>query len=312
MNRLLSLTLALLLPFGVGLSLYILRPPAFAPETDASENAACCTIGEAASSEAASVAGSEERFAALANDEAFRNRHDEPAPLMFQARGKTIRLQSFDGSKEDCLGYELSPSAPTKNAVFVIHEWWGLNDYIKRETERLFDDLNKDRAVRVIALDLYDGKVATTREDAGKYMQTHSAERGKIIIETFRRHVGAEARIATIGWCFGGGWSHRAALHCGAQTVGCVIYYGMPETDAAKLAGMNAPTLGIFAKQDRWITPEIAAKFETAVKAAGKPIEIKLYDADHAFANPSSPKHDKDMAQDAYNAVLGFLRRCFA
>jgi carboxymethylenebutenolidase len=86
----------------------------------------------------------------------------------------------------------------------------------------------------------------------------------------------------------------------------------MPETDAAKLAGMNAPTLGIFAKQDRWITPEIAAKFEAAVKAAGKPIEIKLYDADHAFANPSSPKHDKDMAQDAYNAVLGFLRRCFA
>ena len=307
MNRVFSFALALILPFGVGLSLQIARPLAFTPQTRATENPVCCEIDEERS-----VAANDARFASLANDEAFRNRHDEPAPLVFQARGKAVRLPSADGSKEECLGYELSPATPTKNVVFVIHEWWGMNDYIKQETKRLFDDLNKDRATRVIALDLYDGKVATTREDAGKYMQAHKAERGAAIIETFRRYVGDDARIATVGWCFGGGWSHRAALHCGKQTVGCVIYYGMPETDAAKLAQMSAPTLGIFAKQDRWITPEIATKFEAAVKAAGKPVEIKLYDADHAFANPSAPKHDKDMAQDAYNAVLAFFRQCFA
>ncbi|MFY8001906.1 MAG: dienelactone hydrolase family protein [Candidatus Kapaibacteriota bacterium] len=270
--------------------------------TATTNQASCCSLEETKTSSNQATA----QFAALSTDRAFVNKHEEPLAASFQTKGTAVKVKAADGT--ECFGYEIKPGKESKNVIFVIHEWWGLNDYIKQEADKLSAELG----ARVIALDLYDGKVATTREDAGKYMQSNKAERSKAIISAFQQYVGTDAKIATIGWCFGGGWSHQASLALGKQAVGCVIYYGMPETDATKLATMNAPTLGIFAKQDKWITPEVASKFEAATKAAGKSVEIKLYDADHAFANPSNPKFAKDLAEDAHKAVLAFFKKCFA
>jgi carboxymethylenebutenolidase len=271
---------------------------AAAPSTNAAGDAhSCCTAPKANSATA---------FAALGNNAAFVATHENPRPFTFEGKGVDVTTKAADGT--ECFAYEVKPAKPTNNTIFVFQEFWGLNDYIKREADRLADETG----AHVIALDLYDKKIATTREDAGKYMKESSPERLKTIIQAFQKYAGADAKIATIGWCFGGGWSHQASLLVGKQAVGCVIYYGMPEMDAAKLAAMNAPTLGIFAKQDKWITPEVAANFEKAVKATGKPIEIKIYDADHAFANPSNPKYQKEMAEDAHKAAVSFLKKSFS
>ena len=48
--------------------------------------------------------------------------------------------------------------------------------------------------------------------------------------------------------------------------------------------------------------------FETDMKAAGKQITVKRYEADHAFANPSNPKYDKASTDDAYAASLEFFK----
>lgn len=319
MNR----TTKVILPFALAMGIVV--QPAFAksplastPKVKTTKAAAkkataqhsCCSVESASESKALNGETTNNhattQFAAFTNDQAFVNKHEEPLPLAFMAKGTAVTVKAADGT--ECTGYEIKPAKDTKNVIFVIHEWWGLNDYIKQEA----DKLGEETGARVIALDLYDGKLATTPADAGKYMQANKPERSKAIIEAFQKYVGNDAKIATIGWCFGGGWSHQASLAVGKQAVGCVIYYGMPEMDAKKLAAMNAPTLGIFAKQDKWITPEIATKFEAAVKAAGKPIEVKMYDADHAFANPSNPKYGKEMAEDAHKAVLAFLKKCFA
>ena len=282
----------------------VMNPRPALPTASADNDAACCAVAEHSSKEATV------RFAGFAAFRDFRNEHEDPLPTVFQGKGTMLTVKSADG--KECAGYEIKAAQATakesKNVIFVVHEWWGLNDHIKREAEGLANDLN----VRVIALDLYDGKVATNRDSAAKYMQSCSPERAKAIVAAFAAYVGADARIGTIGWCFGGGWSHQASLLVGKQAAGCVIYYGMPETDPAKLAAMSAPTLGIFAKQEKWISPEVVAKFEAAMKTAGKPLEIKSFDADHGFANPSNPKHSKEYTAEARTMVLAFFKKCFA
>jgi carboxymethylenebutenolidase len=282
----------------------------------AQENSVCCAPAPKSITKAKTSPtdnrhrGSSARlFASLAADSDFRAAHLEPLPFSLDsAKGTIIAVKAADGS--ECSGYEVKPasqqSAPApKTVVFMFHEWWGLNDYIKREAERLSEALG----VTVIALDLYDKTVATTREEAGKAMQSLSAERAKTIIQAFAAYVGKDARIGTIGWCMGGTWSMQSALLLGKQAKACIIYYGQPETDGNKLATLNAPVLCIIGKLDRWITPEVGASFEKAMKAAGKSIELKIYDADHAFANPSNPRFHKAFSDDAHALTLNFFKK---
>jgi dienelactone hydrolase len=119
------------------------------------------------------------------------------------------------------------------------------------------------------------------------------------------------AMLASIGWCFGGGWSLQEALLGGKQTVGCVMYYGMPEKDVARLKTLNSDVLGIFASQDKWISPEVVARFKKDMAAAGKSLTVESYDADHAFANPSNPKYKKADAAQAHAHALAYLRGRF-
>ena len=197
---------------------------------------------------------------------------------------------------------------PTANYVFMIHEWWGLNDYIKREAEKLRDELGN---ANVIALDLYEGNVADNPEKAEEFMKAVKDERVRAIITGAVSYAGAEAKIQCIGWCFGGGWALQAALISKKQMSGCVMYYGMPETKPEKIKSLNGPVLGIFANNDGWITPEVVNQFEKDMKAAGKSLTVKRYDADHAFANPSNLHYEKTMADDAHTIAVEFLKKNF-
>jgi carboxymethylenebutenolidase len=121
-------------------------------------------------------------------------------------------------------------------------------------------------------------------------------------------YAGPKAQFASVGWCFGGGWSLQSALLGGKQTMGCVMYYGMPEKDVAKLKTLNSDVLGLFAEQDKWINPEVVKQFEKDMAAAGKKVTVKEYPADHAFANPSNPKYNKELATDAHQRALTYLK----
>ena len=94
----------------------------------------------------------------------------------------------------------------------------------------------------------------------------------------------------------------------GRHLVGCVMYYGMPEQDVNKLKTLNADVLGNFANKDQWINPKVVAKFAADMKAAGKKLELHQFDADHAFANPSSPAANSQAAKDAYSFTVAFLK----
>ena len=86
------------------------------------------------------------------------------------------------------------------------------------------------------------------------------------------------------------------------------MYYGMPETDMAKLKSLHCDVLGLFANMDKWINPEVVKTFQDNMEKAGKKLIVKSYNADHAFANPSNPKYDKASAEDANQAAVKFIK----
>ncbi len=260
-----------------------------------SKAALCCDVSASAS------------FNALADDAAFLAKHESPIPFKFESTaGEMITFTATDGKSASA--FFLKSPTKSKKYLFVFQEWWGLNEHIRQEAEKYFNDLGD---VNVLAIDLYDGKVANSPEDAGKYMQAAEPARLEAIIKGAMNFAGKGAKFSTVGWCFGGGWSLNAALLAGKKAKACVMYYGMPTKDIEKLKTLKTPVLGIFGSEDKWINPEVVADFEKNMQTAGKSLDVLMYEADHAFANPSNPRYKQEYANEAYQKSLAFIKNGF-
>ena len=201
--------------------------------------------------------------------------------------------------------YVAKPKGTAKGAVLVLREWWGLNDWVKHMADEL-----AGQGYLALAVDLYQGKVATDPKEAGALMGAKDEKWGDAVEEAGLEWLKSQApgkKIATIGWCMGGGESLNSSLHDPKDVAATVIYYGMPVTDVAKLKTLNGPVLGLYAKKDGWITPEKVAEFDKALTEAGVKHDFHSYDADHAFANPTGGKYNGKDAKDAWKKTTAFL-----
>jgi carboxymethylenebutenolidase len=234
---------------------------------------------------------SEEEFKAL-----HVLRTDKPPPR----RGRDIEL----GNQR---AYLSSPAGPPDAALVVIHEWWGLNEHIMHWTDRLAAD-----GYAALAVDLYGGKVATDPDEAMKLMKAVDDKQALAILKDAVRYLGDEVhakRVGVIGWCFGGKWALETAL-AAPELDAAVVYYGHVDTDPQRLANLQAALLGIFGNKDKGIPPEQVNRFEFGLEqAGGKQYKILRYDAEHAFANPSSANYDEKSASQAWKEVRAFLKK---
>lgn len=239
----------------------------------------------------------------FALDPAFQALHPAPLPLNYEAMGKNITFKTSDGV--DGKGYFIAAKKKSNKWLFVYQEWWGLNDYIRRQSDIFYTDLNGE--VNVLALDMYDGKSTTDPKEAGKIMSETKEERLTAIVQGATAHAGKKAKIANVGWCFGGSWSLKSALIGGKKTIGSVMYYGMPVREVEKLKTLNCDVLGLFATEER-ISKQVIEEFAANMKTAGKKLEYKIFAGAHGFANPSNPKHDEALAKEAYGMALSYLK----
>lgn len=243
------------------------------------------------------------QFADLGNQVSFQNEHQEPVMRSAQDYSGTIKNFQTNGDQQG-RAYVVENTDETRLWLFVFHEWWGLNEHIMAEADKWAVALP---GVNIMAIDLYDGKTASTRDAASELMNGADEDRIREIIAGAIDHVGSSAQVGTIGWCFGGGWSMQAALMLGDQAEACVVYYGMPEQNAEKLEDLETSVLGIFAEKDGWINREQVGKYEQAMDKAGKTYETHWFDAEHAFANPSNEIYDEEAATEAREITAKFL-----
>ena len=189
--------------------------------------------------------------------------------------------------------------------VVMIHEWWGLNDNIKEMADKL-----ASHGYVVLAVDLYDGNVATTSDQARQLITSYDSERGIQNMSSavsFLTENHSSENIGSIGWCFGGGQSLNLALNNNDMDA-TVIYYGSLVTDAETLSSINWPVLGIFVELDKGITTDSVNAFKSALNKTGIQNDIVIYSGvDHAFANPSGDRYAPDESKDAWNKTVKFL-----
>jgi carboxymethylenebutenolidase len=226
----------------------------------------------------------------------------------YQSKGYIVKLSDFGA--ED-VAYLALPERPPLGGIVLIHEWWGLNDFIKAEADK-FADLGYE----ALAVDLYNGKVAADATEASQLMQGLHTPSALKTIEAAVRLLRESPKfkvpkVVTLGWCLGGGISLQAALQVRGVD-GVVMYYGPVELNAKKLEQLHVPLCGIFAARDKWVTPAAVQEFQGLLKEMGKENEIHTYDADHAFANPSNAKYDKAKATEARAVAQAFLQRVFS
>ena len=222
------------------------------------------------------------------------------------ADGKSVSYKSGDETVSGTL-YVPAGKGPFP-ALIVIHEWWGLNDWVKEQASKL-----ADQGYVALAIDLYRGKVATTPDLAHEIMRGVPEDRASRDLRAAFDFLASQPnvkkdRIGSIGWCMGGGYSLDTAL-LEPTLAAAVINYGHLATDPAELKKISAPILGIFGGQDRGIAVEDVKKFGLAVDQLGKKIEIKIYpDAGHAFENPNNKQgYRADDAADAWQRTVAFL-----
>jgi carboxymethylenebutenolidase len=224
--------------------------------------------------------------------------------------GKAVVYTTVDGQQIE--GWLARPDNASGDlpALIVIHEWWGLNDNIRRAAERLAGE-----GYVTLAVDLHNGNTADTPKNAMKMGRVLSQNEAPAIanlqdaIAYLRNDVGA-SKIGVIGWCQGGKWSLLTALNFPADIDATVIYYGRVTDDKAQLAVLDMPVLGVFAGDDFIVPPKLAYSFATSMAESKKDLEFYMYrDASHAFSNPSGTEYNPEAAADAWKHTTAFLAR---
>lgn len=218
---------------------------------------------------------------------------------------------NFPSGNETISGYLALPeSAGRHPALVVIHEWWGLNDWVKEQARRF-----AEQGYVALAVDLYRGKVAYDPAVAHELSRGMPQDRAVRDMKAAFDYLAARPdvnanKIGSVGWCMGGGLSLQLAVN-EPRLAACVVNYGAMPTDPQDVQKIQAPVLVNFGGQDRGITPSAVAAFQKAMEAAHKTIEVKIYeDAGHAFENPNNKLGYRERdAQDAWARMVGFFNK---
>lgn len=225
---------------------------------------------------------------------------------------------------EGHLAYDAERGGP-RPGVLVVHEWWGLNDYIRRRASQL-----AELGYAALAVDMYGGgKTADNPQDAGALMNAvlGDMDEGMARFKAGRDLLAAQdcadaARIAAIGYCFGGAVVLHAAK-TGMDLAGVVSFHGsLGSMHAPKKGQVKAKVLVCHGGADQFIPEEHIESFKKEMDAAGADYRFKVYEGQlHGFTNPEATKngekfgiplkYDADADKRSWNDMKAFFEEIF-
>jgi len=232
-------------------------------------------------------------------------------PGTARAAGPKTEIVHFQNGKETVSGFLASPEKPGRYpGIIVVHDWWGLTDWVKDKTQKL-----ADQGFVALAVDLYDGKLPANATEASEL--SHGVPENRAVLDlmagivylTTRNDVEHD-RIGAVGWAMGGAYSLRLATLV-PRLGACVVNYGVLPTDPNELQNIGAPVLGNFGADDHGVTPADVQAFEKSMKNLNRRVDLKIYDgAGHSFENPNEKDaYRPDAAEDAWSRTVAFLSK---
>ncbi len=197
-------------------------------------------------------------------------------------------------------------------AVLLIHEWNGLGTRVMQVADALAAE-----GYVALAADLYQGKIGKNRDENRALVQ-EARNNPQAMIENLdhaaaflRKRPDVSGKIATIGWCFGGGVALSYAIG-GVNHEGTAMFYGRLLDDPSQMASIHHEVYGTFAEMDRGIPPEKVNEFVEALRKAGIPNDIHIYDeVRHGFWLwvDRDPAVNKEPALNAWQRLKSYLSR---
>jgi carboxymethylenebutenolidase len=203
-------------------------------------------------------------------------------------------------------GYLTLPKAGKGPGVLVLHAWWGLNDVFRNFCDRLAAE-----GFVAFAPDLYNGTIATTREEAHRVM--HQMDKAaarrtlQLAVKAIAVHPAASGlQIGVVGFSMGGYYALGLACQKPKNIAAVVSFYGTGRGDFAK---SQAAYLGHYAEDDEFEPLDGVGQLEDQLRAAGRPVTFHLYPAaKHWFFEPDRPEYDPAAAGLAWERTVAFLK----
>src|SRR6056297_3668458 len=169
-------------------------------------------------------------------------------------------------------------------AVILIHEWNGVVDRIRHTA-----DAFAEHGYIAFAADLYRGRTGSNRDENIALMREARSDEETIIrnldaaVRWVRENTPSTGKVATVGWCFGGGLALSYALG-GERHEGTAIFYGSLIDDPEQMSHIHHEVYGTFAENDRGIPVEEVENFVEALRQAGIENDVHIYDdVNHGF-----------------------------
>ena len=226
-----------------------------------------------------------------------------PPSTAFDIHSEYVKFLSGSDTVTAYLAYPERPQpAP---GVIVIHEIFGMSDFIRQTTEQLAKD-----GFVAIAPDLLSrrGGTPATPDSARKLIATLAPDSVTLDLDATRQYLKTvkavrSNAIGVIGFCWGGGQSFRYATNA-PELKAFVVCYG-PSPNASDMPKIRAKGLGVYAENDARINaglPDAAA----AMRAAGRDYPYTVYPGvGHGFLRT---REKPEVADSAWNAVIRFFR----
>ena len=221
-----------------------------------------------------------------------------------------IEYSVADASHQGYLAYddEISGDRP---GVILVHEWWGLNDYMVRRAHML-----AELGYVALAIDMYGGgRTAENPTEAGSLMNgvLNDMEKGTEALKAGYQLLLSQAgvdpqRTAAIGYCFGGAMVlHMARI--GMPLSAVVSFHGaLGSFHTAEPGSIKPSILVCHGAADSMVSMDDLEAFKQEMDKAQADYEVLLLaDAKHGFSNPQA-----DVNADKYGIDLGYQQRADA
>lgn len=234
---------------------------------------------------------------------------------------ESVQYKEGNNTFEGFVSYSQDNKAK-KPIVIIIHELWGVGDYVKNRAIQL-----AQLGYIAFAIDLYGkGKFADNPTDAGKLaselyknplLAKQRFDAALLKIKTFTN--ADTNRIAAIGYCFGGAMALNMARF-GENLKAVVSFHGNLNGIAVDKKLFKSKVLICHGNDDKFVSNEEVTSFKNVMDSLGIKYTFKSYPkSTHAFTNPAATAigikfsipiaYNKDADIASWNDMKKFLKK---